>query len=50
MGHSLGLHFGLGCEDGVQWPACGQRACVRASDDACMYGSCRVMMGMRGER
>ena len=25
------------------------RACVRACDDACMYGICRVMMRMRGE-
>ena len=23
MGHSLGLDYGLGCEDGVQEPACG---------------------------
>ena len=36
MGQCLGLHYGLDCEDGVQYPACGKRACVRACERRCV--------------
>ena len=37
MGHCLGLHYGLDCDDGVQYPACGKRACVRACVHRCVH-------------